>query len=1527
MKRNILVLAVFGVALAVAGFFAGTGSQASPPADKFINLATAGAEVTHNGALFTQGGIGAGTGNFNPFLTLSPGGSANTEQGYNSVKGTPGIPQFDEFYGGGRTQAIQAAAIPAFDPPPVGGPLYRVILLDANDRGSDAYNSLDTLKVFLDNQPNLAQYNNNANTFGTDDGTKASLIFNMDDNCPGGDCVALLLSQGLEPGSGISDISVALPDSLFPPECYYGSQTCNEWFYLFTQMGGYVDNGTDPVAGTQNWNVTAGFEEWRTELVPVVNVTKTAAVSYKITYDWTLEKEVSKDGGNTWEKAPSATIEVGDSQNYLWRLVATRLPGVVSQQVVSGTVTITNPTGGAVITKPIPATITSIVDAIDTPDIPDVALTCGGVAYTGQAITLGAGQTLTCTYSVAAPGATNTTTGTNTVTVAVQDAGTDFVATAGFKFADATVTEIDEQALLQDPEVTPDQLLSETPAEPFQSSTQTYTCGSTNTIVNSGKLTETDSGQVRPSSAQITIICVDARIDLTPITWTNEVNSPHTVTCSIKQDDGLKPAEGGDAVDGLGPAPNGTVCTLSLLPPNTAGASFVGGVNTCSTTGGSCTVQINATKAGRVVIHGTTTFLVGGVSLTRSTNTAGNGTDAEKIYVNARIDLTPITWTNEVNSPHTVTCLIKQDDGLKPAEGGDAVDGLGPAPNGTVCTLSLLNNTAGASFVGGVNTCSTTGGSCTVQINATKAGSVDIHGTTTFLVGGVSLTRSTNTAGNGTDVKKIYVNARIDLTPITWTNEVNSPHTVTCLIKQDDGLKPAEGGDAVDGLGPAPNGTVCTLSLLNNTAGASFVGGVNTCSTSGGTCTVQINASSAGSVDIHGTTTFLVGGVSLTRSTNTAGNGTDVEKIYVNAHIDLTPITWTNEVKSPHTVTCSIKQDDGLKPAEGGDAVDGLGPAPNGTVCTLSLLNNTAGASFVGGVNTCSTSGGTCTVQINASSAGSVDIHGTTTFLVGGVSLTRSTNTAGNGTDVEKIYVNARIDLTPITWTNKVNSPHTVTCSIKQDDGLKPAEGGDAVDGLGPAPNGTVCTLSLLNNTAGASFVGGVNTCSTSGGSCTVQINATSAGSVDIHGTTTFLVGGVSLTRSTNTAGNGTDVEKIYVDARISIAESGTNGITEPHTFTVKVEKNDGSGWVAAADETVTASETGVGDITGGTCDGVDADTDINGQCTIIVNSATAGSSTVNAAATVNVLGVDIDVATDGYGAFYVSNVKTWVDGSLRWEKRSASSTGPLLGGATFEACRTHDRFGNDIADECVTVVDDVDTVPGPGPDMDPDAGEFMLDNLKLGRWTIRETVTPPGYVGDPFIETIELTLASPDKTATHIWVNTPAQGCTPGFWGGGAGSVLWDGKDDTIVTTLVDAFVALGMTPLQAEDVLNIDGSNKGPHFASWYEVFAVPSLMRLADHSGDNLTDPLTLYDTTPQGGKASGGDAGKLARFATASLLNATAREAGLMPAYAFDVATVLDMVQDAWAAHLLGDDATMSAIANELAAASNLFCPLP
>ena len=48
---------------------------------------------------------------------------------------------------------------------------------------------------------------------------------------------------------------------------------------------------------------------------------------------------------------------------------------------------------------------------------------------------------------------------------------------------------------------------------------------------------------------------------------------------------------------------------------------------------------------------------------------------------------------------------------------------------------------------------------------------MNIHATTTFLVGGVSLTQATGTDGlNSADAKKVYVDAQIDLTPLTATN-------------------------------------------------------------------------------------------------------------------------------------------------------------------------------------------------------------------------------------------------------------------------------------------------------------------------------------------------------------------------------------------------------------------------------------------------------------------------------------------------------------------------------------------------------------------------------------------------------------------------------------------------------------------------------------------------------------------------------------------------------------------------------------
>jgi uncharacterized surface anchored protein len=382
-------------------------------------------------------------------------------------------------------------------------------------------------------------------------------------------------------------------------------------------------------------------------------------------------------------------------------------------------------------------------------------------------------------------------------------------------------------------------------------------------------------------------------------------------------------------------------------------------------------------------------------------------------------------------------------------------------------------------------------------------------------------------------------------------------------------------------------------------------------------------------------------------------------------------------------------------------------------------------------------------------------------------------------------------------------------------------------------------------------------------------------------------VGGITFSINTGDDSSSAateDATKHWVDAQITIATSDTNGITESHTFTVTVEKDlgDGGGWIAAADQTVASDISGTGSITGGSC--TTTVTDSNGQCTIIVNSNTAGTGTVNASTTVSIDGVDILVETDGYGAHDVSNEKTWIDGSLTWIKHD--NNGQLLGGATFQVCRTYDRFGADIPDECVTVVDDS------APDTDPVAGQFKLEHLLLGRYTITETVAPPNYTLDPYVDTVELSIATPNGAATHIWVNTPGfEGCTPGFWQGGAGSQLWNEPNDP-------QWVYGGANPFIHTTVFNT--------------FFPTVTDSRLAGK---------TMMDLVGSGG---GSDwAVKAARDMVAAYLN----ESAFPDTYA---ATSLGDLTTMWYAAVAGDDATLEAFHTTVSVWNSEDyggCPLP
>jgi hypothetical protein len=163
-------------------------------------------------------------------------------------------------------------------------------------------------------------------------------------------------------------------------------------------------------------------------------------------------------------------------------------------------------------------------------------------------------------------------------------------------------------------------------------------------------------------------------------------------------------------------------------------------------------------------------------------------------------------------------------------------------------------------------------------------------------------------------------------------------------------------------------------------------------------------------------------------------------------------------------------------------------------------------------------------------------------------------------------------------------------------------------------------------------------------------------------------VGGIDIPVATNGYG-AHDIanQKTWVDARISIQESGTNPVNTAHNFTVTVEKNLGAGWVSAAGVNVTPwlAAGSVGAITSSP----PYTTNSSGQVIVTVNSAVAGTATVHASATVNVGGINIDVATNGYGAYYVSNDKTWEGGGQGctpgfW-KNNADKKGAVAWGPT----------------------------------------------------------------------------------------------------------------------------------------------------------------------------------------------------------------------------------------------------------------------
>ena len=349
---------------------------------------------------------------------------------------------------------------------------------------------------------------------------------------------------------------------------------------------------------------------------------------------------------------------------------------------------------------------------------------------------------------------------------------------------------------------------------------------------------------------------------------------------------------------------------------------------------------------------------------------------------------------------------------------------------------------------------------------------------------------------------------------------------------------------------------------------------------------------------------------------------------------------------------------------------------------------------------------------------------------------------------------------------NEVGDPHTFTVTVSK-----------TVAGIPSPVSGVKPTVTLVAS-GGAAVTDRTDGCATTGtdsnGECTVTFTSDQAGIVLGSASATFESGGQTFNVATGTTAATGAAVKRFVDAQIDINPPiDTNGITESHTFTVDVQQDDGypagtpgdaaSGFGPAPDGTkpeVTLTATDGAVVTSKT-DSCATTGTVGGSCTVVFTSNTAGTVTGSATATLAFAkggGLPGDVrvtrTTDGAAANSDAAVKHFVDGTLAWLKHDQD--GNLLGGATFQVCRTtsydsaakaHTALSTPV---CLSVTDNA------SPDVDSDAGELKLDELVMGTYTVKETAAPAGYSFDPDdVKTAKVETLAPDASIGIAFVNT----------------------------------------------------------------------------------------------------------------------------------------------------------------------------
>ena len=224
-----------------------------------------------NGAIYTNGIAGSGTGTFPAFVRLQ---DSPTERGFNTTANTVSGELMDNTGGDPFNHAIYLGDIPLVLAS--NGTYYRVFALDTHESGGQAGNelvSLDDVQIFINGTADNTSAGFDANGVLTAPGIGQSvgtLIYRMDFGASGTDNW-VAITDAFSSGSGTSDNFLYVPNSLFG-----GSTTTTAGagpnVILYSQFGlqGVMDDGASNLGGVPDgdYSTTATCEEWALGFAP-----------------------------------------------------------------------------------------------------------------------------------------------------------------------------------------------------------------------------------------------------------------------------------------------------------------------------------------------------------------------------------------------------------------------------------------------------------------------------------------------------------------------------------------------------------------------------------------------------------------------------------------------------------------------------------------------------------------------------------------------------------------------------------------------------------------------------------------------------------------------------------------------------------------------------------------------------------------------------------------------------------------------------------------------------------------------------------------------------------------------------------------------------------------------------------------------------------------------------------------------------------------------------------------------------------